>query len=213
MTHLKVFPEPEAAELDAIEITSPCDVPWESLRGDERVRACGRCRKNVYNIEALTRIEALRLIRGREGRICVRLRRRPDGTVVTGDCWARLRAARRRGLLPFVGMLFVVGGIQVAAMVVGLRGFGTLVGGHRMGGAPVPMPAPPPKSPPPLPKPPAREGDVDVWLMGEKASVEDAPASQPKPRRPRQRHDSAASDDTFMAGGFGLAPRKTKKGR
>src|SRR5947207_5543115 len=95
-------------EVDQIEIRSPCTVSWDEMRlagGDGRVRFCGQCRQNVYNVEAMSRSEARRLIAMREGRVCVRILRRPDGTVVTADCWARLRAARRRGFLPFLAML------------------------------------------------------------------------------------------------------------
>ena len=120
--------------LEQIQISSPCSVPWDSMRGDDRVRFCRECRQNVFNVEAMTRAEAERLIAEREGRVCIRMLRRPDGTVVTADCWARLRAARRRGLIPFLGMLLVVGWAQLAAMRFGLRAW------HRTTGAPpVPM--------------------------------------------------------------------------
>jgi hypothetical protein len=110
-------------EVDQIEIQSPCTVSWDAMRpagGDGRVRFCGECRQNVYNVEAMSRGEAHRLIAMREGRVCVRILRRPDGTVVTADCWARLRAARQRGLLPFLGMLVLVGFTEFMAIGVGL---------------------------------------------------------------------------------------------
>jgi hypothetical protein len=53
-----------------------------STPGDGRTRFCGQCRQNVYNVEAMSRGEARRLIAAREGRVCVRILRRPDGTVV-----------------------------------------------------------------------------------------------------------------------------------
>jgi len=118
--------QPDCAPRDAIdqiEISSPCTVAWEEMRAagaDGRVRFCGHCRQNVYNVEAMSRAEAQRLIAAREGRLCVRILRRPDGTVVTADCWARLRAARRRGFLPFLGMMVLVGLTELAAIGVGL---------------------------------------------------------------------------------------------
>jgi hypothetical protein len=121
--------------IDQIEISSPCTVPWDAMRaavgagGDGRVRFCGQCRQNVYNVEALSRGEARRLIAAREGRVCVRILRRPDGTVVTADCWARLRAARRRGLLPFLGMMVLVGLTELIAIGVGLVRLKGLMGG------------------------------------------------------------------------------------
>jgi hypothetical protein len=84
--------------LDSLRIVSPCDVPWSSMEGDEAVRFCGKCRKNVYNVAQLPRAEAVALIERAEGRVCMQLTRRSDGTIVTGDCWAQLRRARKRGL-------------------------------------------------------------------------------------------------------------------
>ncbi len=117
--------------IDQIEITSPCTVSWDEMRaagGDGRVRFCGQCRQNVYNVEAMSRVEARRLIGAREGRVCVRILRRPDGTVVTADCWARLRAARRRGFLPFLGLMVLVGFTELIAIGVGLVRLKALMG-------------------------------------------------------------------------------------
>lgn len=125
--------------IDQIEISSPCTVSWAEMRaaggadGDRRVRFCGQCRQNVYDVEAMSRGEARRLIAAREGRVCVRILRRPDGTVVTGDCWARLRAARRRRLLPFLGMMVLVGFTELIAIGLGLARLKGLTGG---GGTP-----------------------------------------------------------------------------
>jgi hypothetical protein len=118
--------QPDCAPRDAIdqiEISTPCTVAWEEMRAagaDGRVRFCGQCRQNVYNVEAMSRVEAQQLIAAGEGRLCVRILRRPDGTVVTAGCWARLRAARRRGFLPFLGMMVLVGLTELAAIGVGL---------------------------------------------------------------------------------------------
>ncbi len=114
--------------VDRIEIASPCTVPWETMPGNERVRFCGQCRQNVFNVEALSRDEARRLVERQEGRVCVRMLRRPDGTVVTADCWARLRAARRRGILPFIAMLLIVGFAELLAIGSGLSGLRRLMG-------------------------------------------------------------------------------------
>lgn len=119
--------------IDEIEISSPCTVDWEGMRqrpGDGRVRFCGQCRQNVYNVEAMSRGEARRLIAAREGSVCVRILRRPDGTVVTADCWARLRAARRRGILPFLGMMLLVALTEICAIGVGLFRLHRMVGGQ-----------------------------------------------------------------------------------
>ena len=118
--------------IDEIDISTPCTVSWDQMRprgGDGRVRYCGQCRQNVYNVEAMSRAEAHRLIAAREGRVCVRILRRPDGTVVTADCWARLRAARRHGVLPFLGMMVLVGLVELVAIGAGLSRLGRLLAG------------------------------------------------------------------------------------
>jgi len=169
--------------IDEIEISSPCTVSWDEMRpsgGDGRVRFCGECRQNVYNIEAMSRGEAHRLISARERRICVRILRRPDGTVVTADCWARLRAARRRGFLPFVGMLVLVGFTELAAIGAGLIRLRAMLAGPPPAPPRVSLPiagqlvAPPPTpimgEPPPPPK----------RLMGKRAPTSPMPPKEVK---------------------------------
>jgi len=124
--------------LDMVEIPIPCEVPWDGMPGDERVRHCGQCKQNVYNLSELTRVEANQLLRARA---CVRIYRRPDNTVITSDCRERLRAARKRGLLIFVGTLLIVLWAQICAQFVGLMGLKKLIGGGATMGEPVrPMP-------------------------------------------------------------------------
>jgi|ERR1043166_1399115 hypothetical protein len=84
------------SKIDQLRVATPCPISWEQMTGDDRVRFCDHCHLNVYNISALTRIEAEKLISSTEGRICARLFRRADGTVLTQDCPVGLRALRRR---------------------------------------------------------------------------------------------------------------------
>src|ERR1039457_6631964 len=55
-----------------------------------------QCNKNVYNLSAMTRRQAEALLRETEGRLCARLYRRADGTILTENCPAGLRAISRR---------------------------------------------------------------------------------------------------------------------
>jgi hypothetical protein len=73
---------------------APCAVPWASLDGDERVRFCGQCKKNVYNISEMSEREAGDLIREKEGQLCARFYRRSDGTIMTENCPVGLRRIR-----------------------------------------------------------------------------------------------------------------------
>lgn len=81
-------PTPNAAgsALDDIRIAAPCSAPWEAMHGDDRVRFCSHCTKNVYNLSAMPRADAEALLLQHEGDLCVRLYRRADGTVLTEDC-------------------------------------------------------------------------------------------------------------------------------
>ena len=85
--------------LNNLRIASPCPATWGAMRGDDRVRFCDSCSKHVFNLSDLTANEAVALIQQSEGHSCVRLYRRKDGTVLTADCPAGVRAAVRRRLI------------------------------------------------------------------------------------------------------------------
>ncbi|MBZ0116473.1 MAG: hypothetical protein K8H88_05755, partial [Sandaracinaceae bacterium] len=57
--------------LEQITIESPCDVPWESMTGDERVRFCRICKKNVFDLSALPREDAEALVSSATSDLCV----------------------------------------------------------------------------------------------------------------------------------------------
>ena len=82
--------------LNELRIASPCPVAWQDMIGTDQVRLCHQCDLHVYDISELTRDEAIALIASSEGRICARLHRRADGTVITRDCPVGLRALRKR---------------------------------------------------------------------------------------------------------------------
>lgn len=103
--------------LDVIQVASPCRAAWTGMTGDDRVRHCGECQKNVYNLSEMSRADAEALIREHEGRLCVRFYRRKDGTMLTADCpvgamavIARKVAACLAGAVTLVGLgLYQVG--------------------------------------------------------------------------------------------------------
>ena len=85
-----------SATLDRLRIAAPCPFSWDQMEGDDRVRFCGHCRLNVFNISELSRNEAEALIASAEGGLCARLYRRADGSILTKDCPVGLRALRQR---------------------------------------------------------------------------------------------------------------------
>jgi len=118
-----------------LRLASPCTADWNAMQGDEHVRFCGQCEKNVYNISAMTHAEAEDLIREKEGKLCVRFYQRTDGTVLTADCpWGR-RRRRRRHIVMIAG---AAAGLMVAAGFVSFR----MGRPHVMVGALMPLPAP-----------------------------------------------------------------------
>jgi hypothetical protein len=82
--------------LQSLRIATPCQASWEVMAGDERVRHCTLCSLNVYNFAEMTRAEVRDLLVRTEGRVCARMYRRADGTVLTRDCPTGLRAMRQR---------------------------------------------------------------------------------------------------------------------
>ncbi|HEX5269016.1 MAG TPA: hypothetical protein VFW33_00950 [Gemmataceae bacterium] len=115
--------------LDTIQVASPCNASWDDMAGTERMRFCHLCQQTVYNLSAMTREQAENLIRQKEGKLCVRLYRRRDGTVMTRDCPVGLRAIRRR-------MAVLVGGAAACllALVTAAAGYAGLKFG---GGTPI----------------------------------------------------------------------------
>src|SRR6185369_3331890 len=82
--------------INKLRVASLCSVGWETMTGDERIRHCQSCQLNVYNISEMARADAENLITKREGRLCIRLYKRADGTVLTKDCPVGFRAYQKR---------------------------------------------------------------------------------------------------------------------
>lgn len=120
--------------LEVIDIAEPCTEDWDAMRGDERIRFCGLCHRNVFNLSAMSRDEAEALVAEAEERVCVRMYRRADGTVTTADCAPDRLAAVRRGAkrslawaaAGVAGLLAVVGGLGLASQL-GPAGLDALV--------------------------------------------------------------------------------------
>src|SRR5262245_19054089 len=85
-----------SSPLDHVRVAAPCPAEWDQMIGTERVRFCGQCNLNVYNLSALSKAEAEAFIMNSEGRLCVRFYRRADGSILTRNSPVGLRAIRRR---------------------------------------------------------------------------------------------------------------------
>lgn len=76
-------------------IAAPCKMSWEAMTGDDKVRHCGGCSKNVYNLSAMTDQEAEEFLSTAQAP-CLRFFRREDGTIMTDNCPVGLRKLRDR---------------------------------------------------------------------------------------------------------------------
>ena len=77
-----------------LRISSPCPVSWESMTGGNKVRYCGQCRLNVYNLAVMSPGEIDVVLKKSTGRLCGRLYVRDDQTATLQDC--RSGTARKR---------------------------------------------------------------------------------------------------------------------
>jgi hypothetical protein len=94
--------------LRLVVVDSPCTADWRRMRGNDRVRFCGTCQLNVYDLSGMSQGQAAALVASREGRLCVRFFQRPDGTMVTRDCGAagrRLARALFTGICAFIALV------------------------------------------------------------------------------------------------------------
>jgi hypothetical protein len=170
--------------LDDVRIAAPCKADWDGMLGDDHVRFCGQCEKSVYNLSSLSREEAEALLVAKEGKMCVRIFRREDGTVLTGDCPVGVKRRRRRR----VAAAAVGGGMMAAAAAMGLESststaMGTAVPATTaltVGGSTVEMGDPAPVVPVPAPT----TSTTGQWLGGAIAPIQRQPKATPLMGKP-----------------------------
>ncbi len=76
-------PDSMLRQLTSDPIQKPCDADWEEMRGDDKVRRCDACDRDVYAISKMTELEAeLRLLNSSDALPCIRYARDADGSVI-----------------------------------------------------------------------------------------------------------------------------------
>jgi len=93
----------KAVDIDKIDVAVPCPVDWNTMSGDDKIRFCGQCGKQVHNLSAMKREEAEALIAEDENR-CVRFYRGEEGIVWT-TAQVEAPPVSRRGWLRAVAAL------------------------------------------------------------------------------------------------------------
>lgn len=111
--------------LNDIKIASPCAANWDVMIGDNRQRHCAECKLNVYNLSEMTQTEAENFLINSEGRVCLRIYRRSDGTILTKDCpvgWQKLKKkVSRAATAVFALIMGFFGGILSLESLKALR--------------------------------------------------------------------------------------------
>jgi hypothetical protein len=99
--------------LARIRVATPCHADWNEMTGDERVRHCASCKKDVFNLSDMTREQAERLIIEKHGDLCARYYQRTDGTILLADCSVGIRQKRTTRVLAAgaAAMLAGTGGV------------------------------------------------------------------------------------------------------
>ncbi len=136
--------------LDNVRVASPCPVNWDDMNGNEKVRFCGQCQLNVYNLSGMTRREAEDTVSKVEGRLCVRYYKRADGSIITQNCPVGLKALKRRisraataflsAVIGFFGGLGFVAAFSDSASSNGERVMGIMAERHVQGKVAQPKP-------------------------------------------------------------------------
>jgi hypothetical protein len=101
--------------LARVHVASPCKERWSDMTGNDHVRFCGRCEKNVYDLSSLTAAQAEALLREAGESMCVRFFRRRDGTILTSDCPV---GTRRKRVWHRVATAAVAGGVAAAGIAL-----------------------------------------------------------------------------------------------
>lgn len=65
---------------------TPCSEPWRAMVGDDRIRRCSRCQRDVLELGGLRLDEVEALLAERGLPRCARFHRREDGTLLAEDC-------------------------------------------------------------------------------------------------------------------------------
>jgi TonB family protein len=119
---MKVVLWRESNPLSKVKVAAPCPAEWKYMYGNDRVRFCGQCQLNVYNLSAMTKLEAEHLIHNTEGRLCVKFYRRTDGTILTQNCPVGLRAIKEK---------FTRTRTHIIGAAVSLLGFFGFIGAYK----------------------------------------------------------------------------------
>ena len=82
--------------LERVVVAAPCPLSWDMMDGDDKVRHCSGCSRNVYNLSMMSEQEAESFLQINGASQCVTFYRRADGMIMTDNCPKGLKAIRDR---------------------------------------------------------------------------------------------------------------------
>lgn len=88
------------SRVDNLCVAMPCSFDWESMKGNDEIRLCSGCNKNVYNLSSMSKERAEDVLSATETH-CVRIARNADGRMIHDDCpkWLKpLRNSWKKGV-------------------------------------------------------------------------------------------------------------------
>ena len=107
--------KPSLPVLPQIEIDTPCPKDWDEMHGTDAKRFCDHCHLHVHNFSEMQPTEIKSLVDSGD-RICARMARRDDGSIVTKACQTGSKPLTRRGWL---GQLSAVAAAALGMFVTG----------------------------------------------------------------------------------------------
>ena len=110
--------------IDSVRVQSPCSEDWDQMSGDDQVRFCSHCSRNVNDLSAMTRKDALKLVRRSKGNLCVRFVQHPvTQAPVFSDQFIRITQRASRLAAGVMSASITMSTLAVAqGGVVGMRG-------------------------------------------------------------------------------------------
>jgi carboxypeptidase family protein len=104
--------------IDELKVVSPCSSDWGRMPGDEKKRFCVECNKFVYDFSQMTRRQVEAIVSIHRGRMCARITRRPDGSLLTLETPPAHPVVARRASPVVNATLAAILGLSVPANVL-----------------------------------------------------------------------------------------------
>ncbi|MBL8853677.1 MAG: hypothetical protein JNK57_06870 [Planctomycetaceae bacterium] len=87
--------------LDQVCVANPCPMSWDKMVGDDKVRFCSECQRQVWNFFEMTDAEIVEVLRANPERLCAKVCKSREGRLVTKEP----HAARRRLRFSILAMM------------------------------------------------------------------------------------------------------------